>query len=118
MGTQRDALDWLMLLALVLLNPVAILEGAAARIRPTLALLVDTSRSMLAEDVPPSRIKAAQAALEAAATAEPPLAKREIPELPVPPDSPDWRDVLQRAFLTNGDLEAAYFFLDKIRNGG
>src|SRR5438552_385264 len=32
--------------------------------------------------------------------------KREIPELPSPAD---WRAALQRAFLTNGDLEAAYF---------
>jgi outer membrane protein TolC len=37
---------------------------------------------------------------------EPPIDERALPELP--PD-PGWRDVLQRAFLANGDLEAAYF---------
>src|SRR4029079_10911316 len=39
-------------------------------------------------------------------TYEPPFEKRELPELP---DQPTWRDVLQRAFLANGELEAAYF---------
>jgi outer membrane protein TolC len=37
---------------------------------------------------------------------EPPVEERQLPELP---DQPDWRDVLHRAFLANGDLEAAYF---------
>jgi outer membrane protein TolC len=32
--------------------------------------------------------------------------ERELPELP---PEPDWRDLLHRAFLANGDLEAAYF---------
>lgn len=35
-----------------------------------------------------------------------PLAQRELPEVT---SQPDWRDVLRRAFLANGDLEAAYF---------
>jgi len=34
-----------------------------------------------------------------------PFDKRELPELP---PQPTWRDVLRRAFLANGDLEAAY----------
>lgn len=32
--------------------------------------------------------------------------KRSVPDLPAPAT---WRDVLRRAFLTNGDLEASYF---------
>lgn len=32
--------------------------------------------------------------------------KRELPEFP---DAPTWEDVLQRAFLSSGELEAAYF---------
>jgi len=37
---------------------------------------------------------------------EPPLEQRTLPELPA---EPDWTDVLHRAFLANGELEAAYF---------
>ena len=37
---------------------------------------------------------------------EQPVEQRSVPDLP---ERPTWRDVLQRAFLTNGDLEAAYF---------
>jgi outer membrane protein TolC len=37
---------------------------------------------------------------------DPPYEQRTIPDLP---PQPTWRDVLQRAFLVNGDLEAAYF---------
>ena len=37
---------------------------------------------------------------------EQPFEQRDIPDLP--PD-PTWKDILQRAFLTNGDIEAAYF---------
>ncbi len=37
---------------------------------------------------------------------EPPPDKRDVPELPSPAS---WRNCLQRAFLANGDLEAAYF---------
>lgn len=42
----------------------------------------------------------------AGAPFEQPIQKRTLPELPA---DPDWRDVLQLAFLANGDLEAAYF---------
>lgn len=37
---------------------------------------------------------------------EPAVENRETPELP---DTPTWREVLRRAFLTNGELEASYF---------
>jgi outer membrane protein TolC len=37
---------------------------------------------------------------------ETPQAIRQVPELPAPAD---WHDVLHRAFLTNGELESAYF---------
>ncbi|HEV2548827.1 MAG TPA: TolC family protein [Stellaceae bacterium] len=37
---------------------------------------------------------------------EPPIEARQVPELPAPAD---WRHVLSRAFLTNGELESAYF---------
>lgn len=35
-----------------------------------------------------------------------PFTRRSLPELSA---KPDWRDVLQRAYLANGELEAAYF---------
>lgn len=47
-----------------------------------------------------ARLKQAGAAYEA------PIEKRNIPDLPA---EPTWHDVLQRAFLANGDLESAYF---------
>jgi cobalt-zinc-cadmium efflux system outer membrane protein len=37
---------------------------------------------------------------------EPPFEARQVPALPQPAG---WRDVLSRAFLTNGELESAYF---------
>lgn len=37
---------------------------------------------------------------------EKPATQRSLPELPV---APTWQEVLHRAFLANGDLEAAYF---------
>src|SRR3954469_9631760 len=57
----------------------------------------------------PKETKDEQARADATAKAhqyEPPYEQRIIPELPL---QPTWRDVLQRAFLVNGDLEAAYF---------
>jgi cobalt-zinc-cadmium efflux system outer membrane protein len=36
----------------------------------------------------------------------PPVEQRELPDVP---DPADWRSVLRRAFLANGDLESAYF---------
>src|SRR5438045_2995567 len=35
-----------------------------------------------------------------------PIEQRELPDLPA---QPSWQDVLHRAFLANGELEAAYF---------
>lgn len=43
---------------------------------------------------------------EAGKPFEEPFDKRKLPPLAA---QPDWRDVLQRAFLANGDLEAVYF---------
>ena len=37
---------------------------------------------------------------------QPPIGQRELPEVPNPAD---WQSVLRRAFLSNGELEAAYF---------
>ncbi len=45
--------------------------------------------------------------LEAAGSPfEPPFASRSLPDLP---PAPTWREVLHRAFLANGELEASYF---------
>ena len=57
----------------------------------------------------PRGTKEEQAAVEHAgrdAQYEETFDKRDLPDLP---PNPQWRDVLQRAFLANGDLEAAYF---------
>jgi outer membrane protein TolC len=43
---------------------------------------------------------------EAGKPYERPFEERVLPELP---EAPGWRDVLRRAFLANGELEAAYF---------
>jgi outer membrane protein TolC len=43
---------------------------------------------------------------EAGKPFEQPVEKRELPELS---DAPTWQEVLHRAFLANGDLEASYF---------
>lgn len=51
----------------------------------------------------PAGLKDEQSQLKAAGAA---YDKRQLPELP---SDPSWRDVLHRAFLANGDLEAAYF---------
>jgi outer membrane protein TolC len=48
-----------------------------------------------------------QARLKAASTPfEAPITVRQLPDLPA---AADWRDVLSRAFLANGELESAYF---------
>lgn len=55
----------------------------------------------------PEGTKHEQAKLaEAGKPYEPPFEQRSLPELPA---SPTWQDVLHRAFLANGDLEASYF---------
>lgn len=55
----------------------------------------------------PNGTKDEQARLDAAGKPyEPAVEERTLPNIPA---DPTWRDVLQRAFLANGDLEAAYF---------
>jgi len=55
----------------------------------------------------PSGTDAERARLEANADRyERPFAERALPELP---QDPTWEDLLHRAFLANGELEAAYF---------
>jgi cobalt-zinc-cadmium efflux system outer membrane protein len=55
----------------------------------------------------PTGMKEEQANNDLAGKAyEPVVEDRVLPELPA---EPTWRDVLQRAFLANGDLEAVYF---------
>lgn len=55
---------------------------------------------------PPGTAEQRTRIASASPTFEPPNEKRELPALPIPAD---WRDVLSRAFLVNGELEAAYF---------
>ncbi len=55
----------------------------------------------------PSGTREEQARLDLAGIPyEPRLEDRELPDLPA---APSWRDILHRAFLANGDLEASYF---------
>lgn len=55
---------------------------------------------------PPGTIEEQAKLGDASGRFEPPLEARELPALPA---RPDWRDVLHRAFLANGELESAYF---------
>ncbi len=68
-----------------------------------LAAAAGLSACALSPDATPAEQKKLAAA---AATYEPPIEQRSLPQLG---DSPTWRDVLERSFLANGDLEAAYF---------
>lgn len=55
----------------------------------------------------PASTKDERARLDSAGVVfERPIASRALPDLPA---EPTWRDVLHRAFLANGDVEAAYF---------
>lgn len=55
----------------------------------------------------PGEAREEQAALRAAGQPyEQPFRLRKLPDLPA---APEWQDILHRAFLANGDLEAAYF---------
>ena len=55
----------------------------------------------------PDRTREEQAKLDANSPLfEPPIETRRLPELPA---QVDWRAVLHRAFLANGELESAYF---------
>jgi outer membrane protein, heavy metal efflux system len=79
----------------------ASVETAGALLTATLALSI--GGCVLA----PRETGDEQAKLAAAAPAfEKPLAARDVPDLP---PVADWRDVLSRGFLANGDLESAYF---------
>lgn len=70
---------------------------------PFLFLLISMSGCVLA----PREFAAEKERAAAAGTAfEAPLEQRSIAELP---ENPTWRDLLQRAFLASGELEAAYF---------
>lgn len=76
---------------------------------PLLRLLAGASSTLLLAGcvLAPRGTGQEQRRLEAAGAAyEPRFEKRQLPPLP---DEPGWRDVLRRAFLANGDLEAAYF---------
>jgi outer membrane protein, heavy metal efflux system len=55
---------------------------------------------------PPGTAEQRARLASAAPPFEPPIDTRQLPAMPVPAD---WRDVLSRAFLVNGELEAAYF---------
>ena len=55
---------------------------------------------------PPGTAEEAARLEQAGKRYAPPVEQREVPELP---ENPTWQDVLHRAFLANGDLEAAYF---------
>lgn len=68
-----------------------------------MTLLAGLSGCVLA----PKGTKEEQARLDAASHPyEPPVEARQLPELP---PQVEWRDVLHRAFLANGELESAYF---------
>src|SRR5436305_11064123 len=71
---------------------------------PAIALLATVVTGCV---LAPPGAKQEQAKLERAGQPyEQPFDRRTLPDLP--PD-PQWSDVLRRAFLANGDLEAAYF---------
>jgi outer membrane protein TolC len=79
----------------VLSNPIRIFVGAITAVALTGCALT------------PRGTDAERARLDSqAARYEPPIEQRNLPELP---PEPIWQDVLHRAFLANGELEAAYF---------
>lgn len=76
--------------------------AAAIRFLQAVGILVLTSCSLEPRGTAEERTRLG----EAGHPYRKPLSERDLPELP---GQPDWGDVLQRAFLANGDLEAAYF---------
>ena len=73
----------------------------------TMTLTIVGSVALTGCALTPDGTKQEQAKLEEAGRPyEPPFGQRVLPELTA---SPTWREVLSRAFLANGDLEAAYF---------
>lgn len=84
-------------------------SGFAASSRPTrhLLLALGAAVGLGGCTLAPRDTALEQAKVTAVAAAyEPPVAARQLPALPAPAD---WRAVLHRAFLANGELEAAYF---------
>lgn len=83
------------------------LRGTAAPTTASLALLALAGFALAGCTLtPPGADEEAERLAEAGKTYEPKFEARPLPDLP---ESPDWRDVLRRSFLANGDLEAAYF---------
>lgn len=75
----------------------------AARLLPGIVVTLLLGGCVLA---PPGAVEEKQRLSTAGAVYREPFEKRALPELPA---EPDWRNVLHRALLANGDLEAAYF---------
>jgi outer membrane protein TolC len=78
-------------------------------INKALALFSATAAAVLFSGcvLAPKEAKHEEAAMQGAGQPyRKPFERRALPELPT---EPDWRDILHRAFLANGDLEAAYF---------
>jgi outer membrane protein TolC len=77
-----------------------------ARRRASLALFVLALLASGCVLAPRAREDERRRAALAGAAYETERAERALPDLP---EQPGWRDLLRRAFLANGDLEAAYF---------
>jgi cobalt-zinc-cadmium efflux system outer membrane protein len=77
--------------------------------RPSLVRLLAFALALLAGGcvlAPPGLEEERERADAAGSAYAQPAEQRELPEIPSPAD---WRTVLERAFLANGDLEASYF---------
>lgn len=85
-----------------------LIERTALRARAAKIIAVIIAGSLLGGcALTPRGADAQHARLHAQADRyEPPIEQRTLPELP---SEPTWQDVLLRAFLVNGELEAAYF---------
>ncbi len=81
-------------------TPRGIASGGAWLIPSLVTVLAGCSLEPRATDLESARMA------EAGKGFEEPFDKRTLPPLA---EQPGWRDVLQRAFLANGNLEAAYF---------
>jgi outer membrane protein, heavy metal efflux system len=80
---------------------------AARRLLPKVALVLVIGSLIGGCVLAPREAKTEQAALrKAGAPYSRVFEKRQLPDLP---ERPEWRDVLRRALLANGELEAAYF---------
>lgn len=84
--------------------------GRAVAITTVLAAALTTGCTLA-----PEGLDEQKGLLEAAGTPfEPPVVSRSLLDLP---PAPTWREVLHRAFLANGELEAAYFEWSKAVSG-